>query len=134
MKNKNKTIMFIFSIYLIHLFFYIFMSYITFINMSTSNRVWQKLKLNSNIIEYNHLYISAFYLILSTYLMCKALNFSIHKLIKILIYTISYAFVFIAAYKYYSSKEFVNILLIANGLIISLNLLYKKINISKNVI
>ncbi len=134
MKNINKTKMFILSIYLIHLFLYICMSYIIYINISNWNMVFQKLKLNSNIIQYNHLYISIFYIILSTYFMFKSLNFSIHKIIKILVYAISYSFAFIALYKYYSNKEFISILLIANGLILSLNMLYKKINISNHVI
>src|SRR5665648_243487 len=100
-KNINKkTIKSIIAIYLIHLFFYIGMSYIILTNMSTWNRVVQKLNINSNIDQYNHLYISVFYFILSTYLMLESLDFSIHKLIKILVYTISFAFLFIALYKY----------------------------------
>ncbi len=121
MENIKKTKMFIIATYLIHLIFYVGMSYITLINMSNWNIVFQKLKISSNIGQYNHLYISIYYLILSTYFMFRALDFSIHKLIKILIYTISFAFAFIALYKYYSITEFINILLIANGLIISLN-------------
>ncbi|AET67397.1 hypothetical protein Desor_1758 [Desulfosporosinus orientis DSM 765] len=134
MKNVNKATMSIIAIYLIHLLIYIGMSYITLMNMSHWNLVFLKLKINSNIDQYNHLYISVFYLILSTYLMLNSLNFSMHKLITILVYTISYAFAFFALYKYYSIKEFIDILLIANGLVLSLNVLFKKINKSHHLL
>src|SRR5665648_950969 len=135
MKNINKkTIKSIIAIYLIHLFFYIGMSYIILTNMSTWNRVVQKLNINSNIDQYNHLYISFFYFILSTYLMLESLDFSIHKLIKILVYTISFAFLFIALYKYYSINQFIDIYVIANGLLISLKYIMQKINKSHHEI
>lgn len=132
MKKINKTIIII-AIYLIHLFFYVGMSFITFINMSNWDIVLKKFNIHSNISQYNHLYISIFYIILSTYFMFKSLNFHFKKMVKVLIYTTSYAFVFIAIYKYYSIKHFVRILLIAIGLILSLNALYKKINICNHV-
>jgi|SRR5665648_349237 len=135
MKNINKkTIKSIIAIYLIHLFFYIGMSYIILTNMSTWNRVVQKLNINSNIDQYNHLYISVFYFILSTYLMLESLDFSIHKLIKILVYTISFAFLFIALYKYYSINQFIDIYVIANGLLLSLKYIMQKINKSHHEI
>lgn len=133
MKKINKIIMIIVAIYLIHLLFYIGMSFITLINMSNWDIVLKKINISSNISQYNHLYISIYYFALSTYFIFKSFNFSIHKLIKILIYTISYTFVFIAFYKYYSIKYFINILLITNGLLLSLNVLLKKINICNYV-
>lgn len=133
MKNINRMFIIV-AIYLTHLCFYIGMSYIILMNMSNWNIVFQKLKINSNIDQYNHLYISVFYLILSTYLMLNSLNFSIHKLIKILVYTISYAFAFIALFKYYTIKEFIDILLIANALVLSLYIFCKKINKSHHEI
>jgi len=133
MKNVNKSNLFTTIVYLLFLCFYFFMSYVTTINMQTWNNVYQKLELDSNLIQYNHIYITFHYFILSTYLLFKSLKKHVSRIFTILAYTISYIFAFIALYKYYTSYDFIKILLIANGLIIGLNLIYKKIHASRRV-
>lgn len=74
--------------------------------------------------------MTIYYIILSTYFMVKALNIYINKKVGILIQIVGYLFAVIGLYLYYHFRSFVEILLITNGLIISINAIYKKINIS----
>lgn len=128
MNKINKTRMIIVVIYLLHLIFYVFMSYITEINISNWINIVHKLKINTNITPYNHIYISIYYFILSTHLMFEFLNLCINKKVKILVYATGYVFAFISLYNYYNIKDFISLFLVANGLILSLRTLYKKIN------
>ncbi|HSH36882.1 MAG TPA: hypothetical protein VK998_11610 [Schnuerera sp.] len=129
MKKIHKIIFLIIGIYLIHLLIYIGMVHIINTNITTWANAVKKLKINSNIDSYTHVYIHIYYFGLSTYFMLKSLKIPIGKIPKIIIFIITYAFIFMGLYKYYEIKYFIQMLLIANGLLITLNMLYKKINI-----
>jgi len=70
MKNRQKTILII-LIYLFSLSVYIGMSYLTHINMMEHERIFNKLNIPSRIDSYNQIYLSLYFLILSTYFMIK---------------------------------------------------------------
>ncbi|WP_026895343.1 hypothetical protein [Clostridiisalibacter paucivorans] len=129
MKKVNKTILLIASIYVIHLLVYIGMVHVIDINIRDWTNVVEKLKINSNIDSYTHLYVHIYFFVLSIYFLLKSLNISINRGPKIIIFAVAYAFIFIGLYKYYDIKYFIQMLLIASGLILTLNMLYKKINI-----
>lgn len=131
MDKINKKRIYVIFIYTLHLAFYIAASYLVISNMSRWFRVAQKLKIDSVINQYNHLYLSIYYLTLSTYYMIKGLNIYIQQRVTVLLHIIAYSFVILAIYKYYTIDEFINILLITIGLTLSLKELYKRINLSK---
>jgi len=130
MKNVNKTRMLIILIYLLHLLVYLGALYVSSLNIANWNRAFYKLKMYSNIIQFNHIYVSLFYYILTTSFFFKSLNLYKNKLITILAYISSFAFAIIAIYMYRSSKDALGIFMIANGITLSLNAFYKKINLS----
>ncbi|WP_018250277.1 hypothetical protein [Orenia marismortui] len=126
MKKNKKTILVI-SMYLFSLSIYIGMSYITHINMMEQKIVFNKLNIPSKIESYNHIYLSLYFIILSIFFMIKSLKlFSIPKIIDIFVFIIAFIFVVIAVYKFYTINAFVEMLLIANGLVLMLNFIYKR--------
>lgn len=136
MEKNNKTrvaIIIIYLIYLIHLLLFIIISYFTNRNILSWIRIYQKLEIDSCIDYYNHIYIILYYTILSTYYMFKALNLYVNKKLGILIKIIGYLFAIIALYIYYTLRPFVDILIITNGLLISISAIYRKINLKDNL-
>lgn len=129
MKKINKTKGIIITIYLLHLFLFIILSNIMKTNISNWINIFSKLKVTTNISYYNHIHIIIYYIILSTYYMVKALNIYINKKVGILVQIVGYLFALIGLYIYCDFKSFVDILLITSGLIISINAIYKKINV-----
>lgn len=130
--NINKKKFFIVAIYLIHLIFYTTISYLMINEMLTLEMALQKFDTNRPIINYNHTYISIYYIVLSTYFMVKTLNCNIYKIARILIYGFSLIIFFIALYKYYKVYNFVQMTIVFNGLLISLNYIYKHKKFSNN--
>ncbi|PRX16925.1 hypothetical protein BX659_1606 [Orenia metallireducens] len=126
MKNRQKTILII-LIYLFSLSIYIGMSYLTHINMMEHKRIFNKLNIPSRIDSYNQIYLSLYFVILSTFFMIKSLKlFSIPKIIDIVVFIIAYTSIGIAIYKFYTINEFIDMLLIANGLVLMLNFIHKR--------
>lgn len=132
MNNINKKIFYIVVIYSIHLIFYTIISCLMINEMLTLEIALQKFDVNRPIIEYNHIYISIYYIVLSTYFMVKTLNCNIYKVTKIIIYGFSLIIFFIALYKYYKVYNFVQMTLVFNGLLISLNCIYTYKKFSNN--
>lgn len=130
MKKINKTKGIIIIIYLVHLFLFIILSFIVVANLINWINIYIKLKIPTNVSYYNHIYIILYYIILSTYYMVKAFNIYINKRVGILIQIVGYLFALIGLYIYCDFKSFVDILIITSGLIISVNAIYRKINIS----
>lgn len=130
MKKMNKTKGIIILIYLFHLFLFVILSYIAEKNIIEWIDILAKLKIPSTVSFYNHIYMIIYYIILSTYYMVKALDLNINKKVGILIQIVGYLFAVIGIYLYYHFESFVEILLITTGLIISINAIYKKINVS----
>lgn len=128
MGNINKTKRKIIIIYLIHLFLFIVLSCLTLTNLIDWINISKKLGIDTNVSHYNHIYMILYYIILSTYYMVKALNVRINKQAGVLIQIAGYLFALTGLYIYHSFKSFVDIIVIVNGLIISINAIYKKIN------
>lgn len=128
MKKINKARLLIVSVYLIHLLVYIGTVHIINTNIASWIDLVNKLKLDSNIDSYTHLYVHIYYFILSTNLMLSSLSILISKIPKILIFVMAYAFAFIGLYKYYDIKYYAQMIVIASGLILSLRMIYKKYN------
>lgn len=103
------------------------MSYLTHINMMEHKRIFNKLNIPSRIDSYNQIYLSLYFVILSTFFMIKSLKlFSIPKIIDIVVFIIAYTSIGIAIYKFYTINEFIDMLLIANGLVLMLNFIHKR--------
>lgn len=131
MEKINKTRWKIIIIYLTHLLLFIIFSYFTNRSILSWIRIYAKLKINSSVDYYNHIYIILCYTILSTYNMFKALNFHINKKLGILIQIVGYLFAIIALYIYFSLRSFVDTLVITNALLVSISAIYRKINLSE---
>lgn len=134
MKNKTKHKILISIIYLLHLSFYIFMNSLTEKNILTMNRIYSKLELSSNMIEYSNIYLALFYFILSILILINALNIKTTKKTSIMIYLISYTFAIRFIYSFYISKDAINMFIVANGLIINMRFIYSKINIRNDIL
>lgn len=109
---------------MISLILYAAISYIFILNITSWANIYNKLNIISDIGNYNHLYLSMYYIIFSTCLMFENLNF--HNKKKNIIKSIAYVFMCISIYKYHMIKIFIKMLLITNVLILSFYNLYKK--------
>ncbi len=127
MKNIIKKKMWVICTYILHFIIYFIISNLMINEMLTFEKSLQKLDINYISKTYNHIYISMFYFILSTYYTLINLDFNIPKKIKFLVYISAVIFFFIALYKYYSLYDFAKMAVIFNGLLISLNIVCKKI-------
>ncbi len=127
MKNIVKKKTWLIYTYILHFIIYFIISKLMINEILTFEKSLQKFDINYVSKIYNHIYISMFYFILSTYYTLIHLDFKISKKIKILVYTSAFIFFFIALYKYYTIYDFGKMAVIFNGLLISLNLIDKKI-------
>lgn len=122
-KNKAKVVV----IYVIHLAVFLWISTLMIKEMTIVENALAKLDKNYIVTSYNHVYLSLFYCILSTYYLVKNLNLKINKILKVLVYMFSLLFFFIALFKYYSLYNFVKIVIVSNGLLISINQISRRI-------
>ncbi len=104
-EKNHKIIFLIISIYLIHLLIYIGMVHIINTNITNWTNIVNKLKINSNIDSYTYVYIHIYYFGLSTYFMLKSLKIPIGKMLKIIIFIITFAFIFMGLYKHFEIIE-----------------------------
>jgi len=124
---RKKKKIWVIAIYILHFIVYFLISNLMINDMLEFEKALQKFDVNYTLIPYNHIYISIFYFILSTYYTLSNLNFKFSKKINFVIYISAFIFFFIALYKYYTLNDFIKMSVIFNGLLVSLNLICRKI-------
>lgn len=138
MNIRKKRIILIFFLYFIHLVLYVIILNFAIEKMTILVDNLERLNKDFNLSDYhalylmknyNHIYLTIYYLILSTYFIIKSLGIYIPKLIGFSILVTGFIFAIVAIYLYYSVTDFVNMYLLVNGLILSLNMFYKRINL-----
>ncbi len=132
MKKINKTKGIIIGIYLLHLLLFTILSYFMITNINNWINNFIKLKIPTNVSCYNHIYITLYYIIFSTYSMLKALNIYINKIVGILIIIVAHLFVLLDLYIYLDFRSYTENIFITVGLIASMNAIYRKIHISSD--
>lgn len=131
MEKVHKTKGMIIGIYLIHLFLFIIFSYFMITNISEWINIFIKLKIPTKVSYYNHIYITLYYIIFSTYSLLRALNICKNKIVGILMIIVAHLFALLGLYIYIDFKSYTENISITVGLIISLNAIYRKVNLSK---
>ena len=124
--NKKKANVII--IYILHLAVYFLISIWMINKMTIFENNLKRLDKDYILTSYNHIYLSLFYLILSTYFTLENFDFNIGKITKTLVYIISLFFFFISLFKYSSLYNFINMVKVCTGLLISINLINRNIS------
>lgn len=127
MENISKKKIWISVTFILHFIAYFLLSSLMINNMLEFQRIVQKVDSNYIPIQYNHIYMSIFYFILSIYLVLLNLKFKISKKAHFIICIIAITFFFISLYKYYTINGFSEMTLVVSGLLVSLNTICRKI-------
>ena len=109
MKNQKKLKKYIsIIIYLISIISYILLLKYTLININNYNYVIIKFN-TGKVINYNHIYITSMYIILSLYYFINYFIKFNNKYLKMILYSFCLVLSIISLSKYYTSQHFINL-------------------------